>query len=665
MKFCGLIYCYNEEEIIDYSIEYYLSKGIDIVVFDNESTDKSFEIIKNLRENSNCLGKIIDYQSVKTDGYEWKKILRISCEYMHGKLSGYDWILLIDADSFYQSPVKGIELTDFIRSIDEKNYNVINGLLVEFYPTEKDVSSIKSPLERLNYCKINGNVPWGFVKNDMEVNKKFNSAEKINTFNAPQYKIFKYHPSMDFYSWGGHVCLREEIKISPIPFIYLHYSWLSYEHGLKKIFKERKARFVERKKACYEHPQYLEFLPIEKDLVRDSGELQVFDINSIQMAEKVFEALLDSELKIKIGGNMDIPGEFWIVKPQEIKEMRPALMGLPETIIFLMSNYCNAKCDFCNQTISYSKSEIDFEKFKIMISNLPANLEYHFIFSGGGEPLLCFELFKIISHLNEKYPKIRISIRTNGLLINKYAKELSNLNIFQLEISVHSLNPKLNSLILGLKSDVDVLAGVRNLNKVLRENNRSMRKMLCPVVSRRNIKEVPEFVENASELEVDEIFVSYRRYFFSKDKDKCEGNMEDSLFYEKDLYDSTIEKAKTIARKCNILLNYDPLFNSSFKPQYCQQPWELILVDPVGNIFPCCGGEVWFANQVLTKKYYMGNLLKEHFSEIWNNEFYIKLRRTLSPTYKDCFVEECKECHRSLFLNGPNLYNSHFINSKI
>ena len=50
---CGFLYCYNEEKVLRDVITYYLSEGVDLVVFDNCSFDSSPEIVKEFQEQSN------------------------------------------------------------------------------------------------------------------------------------------------------------------------------------------------------------------------------------------------------------------------------------------------------------------------------------------------------------------------------------------------------------------------------------------------------------------------------------------------------------------------------------------------------------------------------------------------------------------------------------
>ena len=47
VKVVGMLAVYNDEEYVEEIIEYYISQGINLVVLDNGSTDKTFEKCEN------------------------------------------------------------------------------------------------------------------------------------------------------------------------------------------------------------------------------------------------------------------------------------------------------------------------------------------------------------------------------------------------------------------------------------------------------------------------------------------------------------------------------------------------------------------------------------------------------------------------------------------
>jgi len=689
---CGIVFCYNEELIIEECLKHYLSQGIDLVVVDNQSTDSSMNIVAGLRSVENAHpGKIIDVVNIKTEGYQWQEILSFACDYMHKNLCHYEWILLIDADSFFYSPIKRMPILEFMDFVKKRGYNIIDGELHDFFPTERDDVSIRSAVERMRYCRL--------------------YSDRI----TPQHRIFLYHPSVDFHTYRGHTCLRDDARVFIVRFIYNHYKWQSYEHGMKKIFEERMPRFVERKTGANEHPHYLGMLPIKKDLIKPSEGLRYYDHErmlisksrlfwimrfrkfieifmmskgwdkrppaaryaaAIKNRSKTFFDILSydkrfalyylySSFKEAPSGIKNMHSEklkHWTASTREIIDQKPAILGLPRSFHFLMTNTCNARCVFCGQDLeSRDKKEISIEKFEKMLSNIPDTPDRDFYFSGGGEPLLCSDLFRIIRCAKERSPDTRLSIVTNGLLAGRHAEELAQSGIFRLMVSVHGSTQMSNNLILRTKSQEDVFKNIAILNERLDRNKKKMHKVFRVTVSRSNIGELPRIIKKAADLKIDEVTVTFRRFYPDTIAGKDSNDSQESLFYDQRKYNDIIVKSKKLAGKLNISFAHEPLFLRRFKERPCLLPWTTMLIDWDGDVYPCYGGEVWFRGKVKSGAYNFGNLLKSHLNYIWNSDDYVRLRRTCGRYSKESFIPECKRCHNSICLKGPNVEYSHIL----
>jgi len=686
------VFCYNEAHVLSQTLTHYLRQGIDLVVVDNGSTDQSLQIIQGFRDNaSQYPGRIHDLLSIRTEGYEWIKILRFACEYMHQKLSSYEWILVIDADAFYYSPVKEMTLLEFMGQVQKRGYTIINGKVYEFYPTDQDDLTIDSFSDRMQHYRIV--TEW------------------------QQHKLFRYHPSVDFYSEAAHIVKRQSPRVwVGREFIYKHYPWTSYAHGLQKIFKDRKERFIEQKDNPRTHRQYLQLMPLKQDLVKDAKKLCLFNPRKAFIGKAAFLLLMRipllahlvnllATIRVKLSFLQYFHPAFiydtryttakllyleakklltvWKIKkkiPSEIKgelisslksivlsyndviHQEPGTTIFPHTYEFLMTNFCNAQCIFCNQCIGpEGRKEITLEKFKVMASNIPRNAAKIFFFSGGGEPLLCGDLFPIIRYVNEEFPWVQVAIRSNGLLIKKYAAELADLHISMLQISVHG-DVATNNTMVQRTTTEEIFEGIALLNTHLKRTRKKIYLEFCPTVSKLNIGDLPRLIKKASALRVRRITATFCRYF-SHDLDKPGGRLreEDSLFYHQDLYNHTINRCRWTAFWRGIWFRYEPIFTKDFKRRYCFQPWELILVDWDGEVFPCTGGEVWFHDKVDSGAYYFGNLLREHLHRSWNNPTYMRIRRTCSAAYKESFIPECHRCHNTICFEGPQIKEGHIL----
>jgi MoaA/NifB/PqqE/SkfB family radical SAM enzyme/glycosyltransferase involved in cell wall biosynthesis len=682
-KACGILFCYNESHIIAHTVRHYLSAGIDLVLFDNESTDDSVEVARAAAREL-APTRRFEVVTVRTQGYEWIKILKTACDYMHARLSAYDWILLVDADAFYDSPVRSGTLSEFLDENRRAGFNVIDGRLYNFYPTEADDPAIPRFWERLRYARIEDP--------------------------SPQHKIFRYHPSIDFYSRAGHECRRKGARLSPLRFRYRHYPWLELAQGQRKVFHDRNPRYTEQRDSAeglFEHPQYRGLLPIEEDFVKPSLGLRRVSYETEGMSFGMARAILATgrvgsliarglhsyrygkvanlrrrwrsgqvllrEPKL-IAAHLSFrgrrwawsvrralsrrpPSRLWNASPIEIAEQSPRPMGLPSNIHFLVTDFCNAACRFCNQDFRASaRAQLSFTDFKTMLAHLPLDAKtagWNFTFSGGGEPLLAKELFAMIDFTGRHYPWVRTQIRTNGTRIGKLADEIAASSLSRLEISIQSADPGRNRAEMG--SVGDTLGHLETLNdRLLKYGNGHLETILSVAVSQRNIDDLEGLVRAAGVRGVDEVQVSFVRYYAWSDAGKA--SPQESLFYAQDRYDAAVRRAKRVARRYGVRLSHEPLFSTPVTSSACRQPWCTLVVDVKGRVFPCTGGEVWFKHGVADGRYDFGNLLASPLTHFWLNESFTRVRRTCRG---ESLVAECASCHNNVALKGPSVEASH------
>jgi glycosyltransferase involved in cell wall biosynthesis len=111
MKITLYTFCYNEKDILPYFLNHY-SKIVDkIVVFENQSTDNSVEILKSFK---GCEIEIRDYNTnnqIQDDTLMWTKN---NC----WKDDNSDYIIVLDIDEFLYHP----NLREFIESNPKIDY---------------------------------------------------------------------------------------------------------------------------------------------------------------------------------------------------------------------------------------------------------------------------------------------------------------------------------------------------------------------------------------------------------------------------------------------------------------------------------------------------------------------------------------------------------------
>ena len=75
----------------------------------------------------------------------------------------------------------------------------------------------------------------------------------------------------------------------------------------------------------------------------------------------------------------------------------------------------------------------------------------------------------------------------------------------------------------------------------------------------------------------------------------------------------------------------------------CMLPWTETMINWDGSVLPCCA--------VYSEKYAFGNILKNSFAEIWNNEMYVAARKEILGM-KNEKKTICHTCKNSGFLHG-------------
>jgi len=182
----------NNEDIIGEVIEYLVSQGIELVVLDNGSIDKTYEICK----------KYVGRGILKLSNYK-SEVFRISINlrmlYDMALVHSPDWVIKNDSDEFLESGMPNTNLKDAIEQIDSEGYNLIQFERFDFFMTDDDNESAKSIKEKFKYYSYQGD----FV-----------------------YRAWKYFPGIRNEDVAGHYPIfpdGHKYKILPKKFVMRHY----------------------------------------------------------------------------------------------------------------------------------------------------------------------------------------------------------------------------------------------------------------------------------------------------------------------------------------------------------------------------------------------------------------------------------------------------------
>jgi len=252
-----MIPVYNEVDIIGSVIDHLRTEGIQSVILDNGSTDGSFEICSKFLGNG-----VLAIERMATEKFEFNRI--VNKLYEMALNCNPDWVLLNAADEFLESPYPGVTLGNAIELEDGKGCNLIQFNNFEFWPTRLDTHEL-DVRRRLRYYTWNDDL---------------------------QFRAWKVAPGIRLTGTAGHYPTfpkHLQTKVPKIKYILRHYRIRSYEHGLRKVFKERLPRYLEEEQKKGLHIHYTNFQPSEKFFIIDSRNLNLYDEDGKWVVKKTFD----------------------------------------------------------------------------------------------------------------------------------------------------------------------------------------------------------------------------------------------------------------------------------------------------------------------------------------------------------------------------------------
>ena len=272
----AIIAAYNEEDIIGQVVAHLVDEGVNVYVLDHGSTDDTVAELKPYLGRGLLEIETFPDPADATHGaagqFAWESILRRK-EALARELDA-SWFIHHDADEFRESPWAHLGLRDAIQKVDALGYNAIDFELFNFLPTHDR-----------------------FRRGD-DVRQAFRFYEPGRSWDKLQVKCWKKLAPIDLVSTGGHDVAFEGRRIFPLRFILRHYPIRGQAHGERKVFRERRPRFVEAERARGWHVQY-DAIGESHRFIRDPGTLIAFDPDSARL-QLCLEHRVVEELRRKL-----------------------------------------------------------------------------------------------------------------------------------------------------------------------------------------------------------------------------------------------------------------------------------------------------------------------------------------------------------------------------
>ena len=259
-----------------------------------------------------------------------------------------------------------------------------------------------------------------------------------------------------------------------------------------------------------------------------------------------------------------------------------------------ITNNCNLNCSFCSKVLK-PRRNMTLEEFEIVLNKIKGFTDYIYLHVKG-EPLLHKDVIEFINKANEY--NLKVNLTTNGVLFDKYAKELGKCNnLNKINFSLHCEHNKPNYL-------EDIFDNIKYLPNTT-------------VIYRLWTLKNNELDENSTKI-VDKIKDYYNLSPETVDKIKNENNIKISSTIYVDKDNEFIWPEINTHKSCG----------------YCYglNTHIAILVD--GTVVPCCLD----SNGVIN----LGNIYNDSLEDIINSDRYQNLLKSFRDR-KPC-EELCKSC---------------------
>ena len=339
----------------------------------------------------------------------------------------------------------------------------------------------------------------------------------------------------------------------------------------------------------------------------------------------------------------------------------------PTSLNLMMADTCNSQCVMCGKDYRAcgSGDYLSLDDVKKIYRHLDMGQLVDVIYGGGGEPYLNPDLAEIARYTRRNHPFVQHTVITNAIDLREETSHALLESGVHFLISVNAATAKTYKDVSGVDGFDHVIDNLRHLFAVRGKHASTI--SLSMILMRRNIIDLPAFIDLAADLEADSVKTMYSRiyppaYRFKNGRSEII-NLDDSLFYHQELSDKLVREAEDRAKKRNIRFDRVPLFGQTHlvRQRDCTEAWRSLFINFNGDVYPCPASEILFRPKIDGGQYFSGNVLRQHYKEFWNNRFWQELRRTNAGKGRVEVVPECLCCGGAICWDGPCKETNHIL----
>lgn len=356
---------------------------------------------------------------------------------------------------------------------------------------------------------------------------------------------------------------------------------------------------------------------------------------------------------------------------KEIKDTISSTTGKadrPSVIFLSVNSVCNSRCKMCDigQQVkssqfyrnllidSKSHPELSLRRLKKLVDEVKFFKPLISVIST--EPLLYKDLFKFASYARQN--GLEFNITTNGILLEKFAKEFVENNVSQLWVSLDG-PVKIHNYIRGIPQIFQkATGGIKEVQKIKKSLGKENPKIgINLTISNYNYDKIVEFMESIMPLKPDTVSISHYNYVtmeMAKEHNEkygsicratpsCISAVDLQKIKPKVLLKQLETVKKKYANKVNLgfapdlktVQSIDDFYNNPHvivAQPACRAPWRIAQI--------LANGDFTISTRCFNMS--LGNINKQSFAEAWNSPEFRNFRKIINK--EKMFVPACTRC---------------------
>ena len=320
----------------------------------------------------------------------------------------------------------------------------------------------------------------------------------------------------------------------------------------------------------------------------------------------------------------------------EINSNALILKSLPRRIVLELTNACNINCVMCGRNAAdFKKTSFNIEWFYALESLFDTVEEVTLM--GWGEPTVHPQFVEMLEIINRH--NARKYFCTNGMKLDVLTNAIFDNFVDVFAVSVDGAFPETNDTIRKGSKLTKINYDLRKIVQIKRANNLTyphINYVFCAM--KRNLFELPQVVEMAADIGIDEVKVVFLTTFNKE-------FLNESLYDCQTMVSDVFAKSTVRAEQLGILLKLpyvqgaDPAGSKPHRD--CYVAYRDFFLGSDGFVRPCMS----------TSDKFFSFDPKQNFFDTWNKTEYQQHRKIVNTSN---MPENCRSCYQSSHCNWNN-----------